>query len=432
MRLVTKSIASVTKCKALEKSLQYVCKAKKNQKIMKKIRKNSLFRTSFILLIAVSFYACEKDKPADPVLQVGAAEVLDCNAFSSNITLIDHPDRPIDYIINCKMPVSADIIISPGVVIAFDQNAGINIRDNSASFIAEGTADKPIIFTGLKQVKGYWSGIFSDNSNPLNSLKYCTVEYAGGGGFSGGDGNVMIYAGGALKIDHCIIRRSADVGLRCNYRDAELSSTNSVYTENEAPMNIEDALIGIPNSTDDYRGNVTDRILLRHYSSPILTTTAKKINVPYRFTGGISGVTEAFTVEPGVEFEMAAGSGIAVSENYGKGGIKMVGTAANPIKIYGMLNVPGSWTNIYIEGTNPMNEIAYVSISHGGQSPSTTYGVVRLWYNALLNIHDVTFTDTKAPACAIAYRLLGGQTTNPNLTSSNLTLVNTDCESKVH
>jgi hypothetical protein len=397
-------------------------------------RKKTLFNTSFLLFIVLSFCACDKeeDKPTDPTPEALTAIILDCNAFESNITLIDHPDKPIDYIITCKMRVSADVIINPGVVIAFEQNAGINIADNAASFIAEGTNTKPIIFTGVKQVKGYWSGIFSDNNNPLNSLKNCVVEYGGGGGFSGGDGNVMIYAGGAMKIDSCFIRKSADVGLRCNFGDAEFSSTNSIYTENEAPMNIEDKFIGIPNASDDYTGNVTDRILLRTYSSSIGTTTAKKINVPYRFTGGITNVNEAFTVEAGVEFEMASGSGIKVSENYGKGGIKMVGTAANPIKIYGMLNVAGAWTNIYIDGINPMNEIAYVSISNGGQSPSTTYGVVRLWYNALLNIHDVTFTDTKSPACAIAYRLLGGQTVNPNLTKGSITLVNTDCESTVH
>ena len=398
--------------------------------------KKSLIRMQVMGLIAVSLVACEEEEKTVPITPpvVVDAEILDCNAFSSNITLIDHPDRPVDYIINCKMRVNADVVINPGVVIAFDQNAGINISGNSASFIAEGTADKPIIFTGMKEVKGYWAGIITFNNNPLNSLKHCVVEYAGGDAFnSNGDkGNIIIYSGGALKIDNCIIRKGADVGLRANYGSSEFSSSNSVYAENEAPMNIEDKYIGVPNPTDNYTGNTIDRILLRHGNQRIGTETAKKINVPYRFTGGTTIINELLTVEPGVEFEMAAGSGISVAENQGKGGLKMVGTATDSIKVYGMLDVPGGWENIYIDGENPLNEIAYVSFKNGGQDPTNTYGVIRLWYNALLNIHDVTFTDTKDPACAIAYRLLGGQTVNPNLTIGTVNLVNTGCESKVY
>lgn len=404
---------------------------------MKNFRKSALIKTQLVLLIAMSLFACKKEEveePKPPLVDSTNAEVLDCNAFSSAITLIDHPNRPIDYIINCKMRVLADVVINPGVVIAFDQNAGIRIEKNSASFIAEGTADLPIVFTALKQVKGYWSGIITFNNNPLNSLKHCVVEYGGGEAFnSNGDkGNIIIYAGGALSIDNSVIRKSADVGLRCNYGSGEFSTSNSVYTENEAPMNIEDKFIGKPDPSDSYVGNAVDRILLNHYSSRIGTTTAKKINVPYRFTGGISAVNEVLTIEPGVEFEMAAGTGIKIEENYGKGGIKMVGTSTDSIKVYGLLDVEGGWENIYIDGENPINEIAYVSFKNGGQDPTNNHGVVRLWYDALLNIHDVTFTDTKSPACAIAYRLLGGQTVTPNLTTSNIKLVNTACESKVY
>jgi len=399
--------------------------------------KKVLLKGQLILLMALSIYSCKKDEEVKPIVQpvlpaIEAPEVLDCNAFSSNITLIDYPNRPIDYIINCKIRVNASVVINPGVVIAFDQNAGINISGNSASFVAEGTADKPITFTGKEQVKGYWAGIISFNNNPINSLKYCTVEYAGGDSFnSNGDkGNIILYASGALKIDNCIIRKGADVGLRANYGNSEFSSSNSVYTENLAPMNIEDKYIGVPNSSDDYTGNATDRILLRHYTSRIGTETAKKINVPYRFTGGITAINEVLTVEAGVEFEMATGAGIKVEENQGKGGIKMVGSVNDSIRVYGMLDVSGGWKNIYIDGENPINEMAFVSFKNGGQDPTSSYGVVKLWYDALLNIHDVTFIDTKSPACAIAYRLLGGQVVSPNLTIGSINLVNTDCESK--
>jgi hypothetical protein len=399
---------------------------------MKSLKINPLIKGKFILLLAMSIYACEKDEKIEPqeVVQSEPAEVLDCNAFSSNITLVDHPDRAVDYIIDCYISVNADVIIEPGVVIAFDQNAGIKIADNSASFIAEGTESKPITFTGLKSIKGYWVGIITYNNNPLNLLKHCIVEYGGATKISNKEANIVIYGGGALKIDNCIVRKSAGVGLSANYSTGVFSTSNSVYTENEAPMNIEDKFIGIPNPSDDYTGNVTDRILLRKHTSTISEpTTARKINVPYRFTGGITGVTDALTVEPGVEFEMAAGSGIKVSESNGKGALKMVGTATDSIKIYGMLDVEGAWEYIYFYGQNPLNEIAFTSIENGGQDPLNNHGVVKVYFDALLSIHNVTFKDTKSPACAIAYQLLNGQASNPNLTIADIDLVNTDCES---
>ncbi len=70
---------------------------------MKNLRKNLLMKTSYVLFIAMSFYACKEDPKEEPKPSGNEpAEVLDCNAFQSNITLIDYPNRPIDYIINCK------------------------------------------------------------------------------------------------------------------------------------------------------------------------------------------------------------------------------------------------------------------------------------------------------------------------------------------
>ena len=78
------------------------------------------------------------------------------------------------------MQINGDkkVRIEPGVVIEFKQDAGIRVNDNVA-FIAEGTEEKPIVFSGTGKGKGYWRGLFF-SSQANNSLAHVKVEYAAG------------------------------------------------------------------------------------------------------------------------------------------------------------------------------------------------------------------------------------------------------------
>ncbi|MBF6608819.1 MAG: hypothetical protein ITG00_08790, partial [Flavobacterium sp.] len=126
---------------------------------MKKALRSSLFLGVSIGM----FMSCSDDEsvPEDPV-QTDPAITLDCNYFNEDRILTDNPNAAVDYIIDCVMRVSADIIIEPGVVIEFGQNAGIEIDDFNvpyASLSAEGTAAKPIVFRGAVSGAGYWRGL---------------------------------------------------------------------------------------------------------------------------------------------------------------------------------------------------------------------------------------------------------------------------------
>ncbi|MEL6848551.1 MAG: hypothetical protein AAFP92_08535 [Bacteroidota bacterium] len=50
-----------------------------------------------------------------------------------------------------------------------------------------------------------------------------------------------------------------------------------------------------------------------------------------------------------------------------KGSFHAVGTAEEPIVIRGSQAIQGFWTGIYLEGTNPLNELTYVTLEHGGR-----------------------------------------------------------------
>lgn len=379
----------------------------------------------FIFLMA----SCSSDDSVDqPVVVIQPIE-LDCDYFLENRTLVDNPNAPIDYIISCNAQVRADLVIEPGVVIAFTQDAGLNFYENESSIRAVGTANLPIILTGTNNVRGFWRGLFIDSTDPSNILDHVTISYAGGQAFnSNGDrGNVIVYADASLTMTNCLITHSATSGLNARYGGSNLTLENNSFTNNANPLLINYIYVGTTSATNNFIGNDLDRVLLYMYSSAFEeNTTWKRINVPYRtFNGGVSQIkaNANLIIEPGTIIEMTAGSYINVTEN---GGLKAVGTSASPIIIRGETAAAGAWKGIKFDGTNVINEIAYAQISDAGEDPTNTKGAVYLWYEAKLNIHDVQFNDLLV--CGVYGRLLGGASSNPNFTSSNLTFANTLCD----
>ena len=396
---------------------------------MKKLLKNASEKLSLLGLCSLALIAtsCSSDDPVEPPVNVDPI-LLDCDYFIENRTLVDNPNAPIDYIVSCVSQVRANLIVEPGVVIAFTPDSGLILREDVSSIKAVGTANQPIVFTGTQPTRGSWRGIFVESENSLNIMEFVTVSYGGGQAFnSNGDrGNVIVYADGALTLKNCTVNNSLTSGLNAVYGNTRLTLQNNVFSGNANPLLINTVYATQTSATDNYSGNDLDRVLLYNYSAQFENSSVwKKINVPYRVLNtGNSGVNARgeLTIEPGITIEMSPGTKINIRDT---GGLKMVGNAANPITIKGVSNTPGSWVGIKIDGTNPMNEIAFATISNAGEDPSTNKGAIDLWYNAKLSVHDTQFKDLAS--CGVYGRLLGGQSSNPNYSSYNLTFTNTPC-----
>jgi hypothetical protein len=76
------------------------------------------------------------------------------------LTLVDiytDPSCP-DYVVSGTYTVQSDLEIEPGVIIEFEEDAGIYVVE-SGSLHAEGSLSQPIVFTGTQKIKGHWKGI---------------------------------------------------------------------------------------------------------------------------------------------------------------------------------------------------------------------------------------------------------------------------------
>lgn len=386
----------------------------------------------FLFLGLGMFVSCSSDDSNDPILQNDPPIILDCDYFKEDRILTKNPNAAVDYIITCVMRARADIKIEPGVVIEFEENAGINIDDfnvTKASLVAKGTGDKPIIFRGKVKSKGYWKGILFNTGSTKNELDHVEIHHAGGEAFNSNNdrGAVILWANSKLKIKNSLISKSLTYGLNAGYGNSLLSLENNIFEDNDAPIVINPQYIHQINSTNDFTGNNKDFVFVESgsFDTP---TTWKKVNVPYTVlnrsvygSGGGVSVSNLLSIEPGVHIEFDASTMLSIKEL--GGGLKAVGTSQDPIIFTAVNKIPNGWIGIYFDSAHPANEIAYSEFHYSGKTTGTSgsqKGSVRLWYNNLLYIHNVTFTNIVG--CAIYYGVLPGQGGNSNVVIENITL----------
>lgn len=380
---------------------------------MKQFKKSSRF-AGFLALGAVTVFTVSCDKSDDPQPDpVGNNDpiVLECGYFKEDRVLKDDAEAPVDYIITCESKVSGKLTVEPGVVIAFEPDASLTV-EKDASLIMDGTADKPILLTGIKSEKGLWRGMLIESNKASNSMKYVTIEYAGSKNTSHrGDmspAGLQVSMDGDVSIDHCTFQHCKDNGLYWN-SSKYISITNSVFTKNDVPMKtVGTNQIKLYNNTNTYTGNVNDYVNMQYpgISYDQKKITWHKIDVPYYLTTRIYNRFDVdhaqLVIEPGVDIIMAtAETHMRILKD---ASITAVGTNEDPIIFRGKDDEKAAWGYIHIyRSGSAQNEIAHAEIKNAGNNMANIQAAVQVDYSSYLNIHDVSFTNNAGYAIGMLY-----------------------------
>lgn len=378
-----------------------------------------------ILSVMALFVGC-KDKGDDPQLDTLPIE-LSCDAFKTDMTLTDNPDRPVDYYIPCVMDVEANIVVNPGVVIEFGDEAGINVT-NTGSFSAVGTSSANISMMGGRKAKGVWKGILFNSSSSNNRLHYVNIAHAGSSTFNTNNdiASVIIWADTKLDIQNCNINNGGKYGLSAIYTNSNWSIRNSQITAcNDAPAIFLAPYLAALDGSNDFQGNAKNFLMIDLATQFITSSlTWKKANVPYRITPTYAFFNEltidngTVTIEPGTQIYFEPGTGLWVDEN---AALVAVGTATDSITFTGVNPVAGSWSAIYFDGNTTTNsQLKFVKIQYAGATLDFEKSGVLMRIDPTLSITDATFRDIGG--CSIYNK---SSNLNPNLTSADLIHINT-------
>lgn len=331
--------------------------------------------------------------------------VLGCNDFKNDMVLEDDPDRPVDYIVTCVMPVEADIVIKEGVVIEFEDDAGIKIN-SSGTFKVEGTAAKKVVFTGVNKVKGSWRGLIYYSKSVLNSIDHAVISYAGGNSFSSNNnrGNLICYTC-KISVTNTELSNGKEHGFNSVYTSSEiLAFENNTITDNDKYPVYSVCKQGYAyNSSNSYTGNTEDYVFLTGGQKLEGNHTWEKLDVPYFVNGHLwIGDNQSLTVEAGTivlfddEGEIDVSSGGYFASN---------GTANNMVYLGGIVEQAGSWLGIINNSADQRNVIDYTEIAYAGggaHNSNGDLGTIVVWSSAYQAVTNSILRDnaTNAP-CAI-------------------------------
>ncbi|KXX69584.1 PKD domain-containing protein [Flammeovirga sp. SJP92] len=129
--------------------------------------------------------------------------------------------------------IDASITINAGAQFVGQEDSGLEIQ-NDAALTSNGTSVNPVVFSGSQDIKGYWRGLRFLSNTLNNKLSHTQVMNGGQKGFDGGNrkANIEVGEGASLTIDHCMLSKSGDVGIRVQ-EGGNLTESNTTFSDLE-------------------------------------------------------------------------------------------------------------------------------------------------------------------------------------------------------
>jgi hypothetical protein len=302
-----------------------------------------------------------KDEPNAPAPIVINGDI---NTDRNLVDIVADPTQP-DYIVATDVYVRANVQVSPGVVVAFQQNTSLQVQAGFLS--AKGTNEKPIVFRGLVAQPGYWKGIVIHSNNIANEFEYVTVANGGSDIVyeTGVKSNVVVMgtdiSAGALTVKHSSFKESGGYGLYVkglgylNGFSANTFTNNQINPSLYVPARIVHTL--------DLSGTAgLDAIETGGVMLDDMAVTWKPIQGGYYLVSSSLLVRSQLTIQTGTVLKMK--SSVTIDVN-GTGSLTAIGSPQAPIIFTS--TAPGvNWNGLFINSGSTNNTIDHAEISRAG------------------------------------------------------------------
>lgn len=396
---------------------------------------------SGLFLVMSSCNEVEEEEPQEEILP---PIVLACDYFTEDRVLENDSRRPVDYIVECWASVKGYLTIEPGVVIAFESQAGLYVDLDNKVFEILGTAEEPVILTGTSQQKGHWRGLFfTEAHNQNNIIEHAVIEYAGSQNHTSSspiyEGTIALRGVSgtppqALTLHDVEISNGGSVGLDFHgiKTNATVSVSNLTITgNNDVPVKVSAEMAHVFDNSSSFIGNASDflNITTSNYEIEEKTVSWQKLDVPYLVDGRVHLTTNGhLNIEEGVEIQFKSGAYLQVSSGWATNApsLQIKGTASNPVYLRG--NNGSNWGGIYYGFTQENNVIANAIIEQAQGNFSVgniqNTGAIYMHADPVLTVTNTAFQEL--PNYAF-FAYTGGSSTQPelpNLSRSNNNFLN--------
>lgn len=304
----------------------------------------------------------------DRVLVTTGATALVLDHITVRTVLEDRIADPTlpDYLANKDIAVSAELTVKPGVVIAFAEDAVLEINDGGV-LIAKGLAENKVRFTGEMARKGYWGGIVFYSNSSANEFLETEIEYAGSRQLTSDiKTSLLIHDQARVTIKNTSITQSGGYGLYLADGSTLISFANNAFSQNtEAPVRLMAGHVAKLDAATAFTGsNGRDRVEVMRSAlegNGEIVWPAFTDNTPYRFVGLVTAQT-GWKLSPGITVEVAANEYIEIGDGY----LNAVGTPEKKITFTGVNKTAGYWNGIIFYSRHASNRLENVELSYAG------------------------------------------------------------------
>ena len=271
-------------------------------------------------------------------------------------TVLENTSNECDYYVAPKITLtfSSDTTIEPGTKIIMGLGSSLNFRGGKLK--AVGSAGKPIIFQGEKDIVGYWRGIV------LNDLREGSLSHVDiiNGGSTNRAG--LAVSKGKVSIADVSVSKSYSNGMKISEGTDLLSFDRNMFSGNElAGLVIHIGLISKLDSYSDYVGKYRPNgIPMLDLGKVYIKGTDNEmldLGVPYLVdsislssAGGYKENTPRLIIHKGVEVVIRSGGSI-----YNVNRLIVNGSVDDPVVFRGLHDK--SWSHFHSNGTTVLRNV---------------------------------------------------------------------------
>jgi hypothetical protein len=306
---------------------------------------------------------------------------------------ISDPSIP-DYVTTGDMFIDAELILKPGVVVAFEEDASVYINDGG-SLSVKGEENRKITLRGKANAAGYWRGILVYSNSNANEFEHAEILNAGSDVMVSGVAAAITVADRArIAIRNTRIAGSGGYGIHfmegSNIKDF---GTNVISHNAQAPVLLMPVHVAKLDAASSFsEGNGTNAIEVTGASlegTSAVTWQAFEDGTPYRFTGTVALQT-GLKLTPGVTIEVVENEYFEIGDGY----LLAEGTPENKITITGVNKTQSSWLGLIYYSRNQSNILRYVEVSYAGSDEiiSGAKSAITITHDASLMIENSTIS----------------------------------------
>ncbi|SDL63048.1 hypothetical protein SAMN05421823_10797 [Catalinimonas alkaloidigena] len=349
-----------------------------------------------------------KDKVVVTVTDASTAPTELEGTYETDLHLVDRvsdPNLP-DYFMKGDVLMQAKLTIDPGVTIQVVADKYLSIEENG-SLVANGTADKKIVFVGKEATAGSWRGITVKSASALNSLDYAEIRHAGGKNIPGIGStlpaSLALYPFGSpsLSLKNTLITDGKGYGMLV-FQNTTLAAFEKNQFRNLAGTSLYLTInqLGKLDAASSFTGgNGFDGIEIfgnMEEGQEEAVWPAFSDGSKYLISEDLN-VKSGLRIEPGATFEFKADKMLLVDDN---GYLIAKGTADKHITFSGRNKTAGFWRGILVRSTSSLNELNYVDLEYAG---GKNFPGIGSDYPTALSLYNFTKSHLKLAHTTIAH-----------------------------